>query len=217
MTMPARWGEGGLAGFGGRVRFRRRFGYPGRLDPTDRVWLTFAGVEACAEVWLNGHFLGKREGNTGPFEFEITPLLLARNELRVEVEGPTPGGGLWGEVALEIRCTAYLRAVCIYPVRSGDTIALHVEGELVGTCDRRLELYVLLDGSTVHYTTLEAAAGGRLFHVQAEVVNPEPRQVGAESQAHEVRVELVNGAVVWYRIDQEVTFPAEAAGEGVPS
>jgi beta-galactosidase/beta-glucuronidase len=103
MTMPCRWGEAGLADFAGRVRFRRRFGYPGRIDSHERVWLTFAGIEAVAEVRLNDHFLGRREGKDGPFEFEVTPLLQARNELIVDVEAASDRGGLWGEVALEVR------------------------------------------------------------------------------------------------------------------
>src|SRR5438105_4141404 len=103
MTMPGRWGEGGLTDFAGRVRLRRRFGWPGRLDAHERVWLTFAGAQASADVWLNGRSLGRHEG-PGPFEFDVTGLLQLRNELAVDVE--TPGsGGPWGEVALEVRCT----------------------------------------------------------------------------------------------------------------
>ena len=37
MTLPCRWAEGGLTDFAGRVRFRRRFGYPGRIDAHERV------------------------------------------------------------------------------------------------------------------------------------------------------------------------------------
>jgi beta-galactosidase/beta-glucuronidase len=104
MTMPCRWSEGGLPDFAGRVRFRRRFGYPGRIDANERVWLTFAGAASVADVSLNGRFLGRHEGADEPFEFEVTSLLRDRNELIVEVESPTGDGGLWGEVALEIRC-----------------------------------------------------------------------------------------------------------------
>jgi beta-galactosidase/beta-glucuronidase len=103
MTMPCRWSEGGLQHFAGRVRYRRRFGYPGRIDSDERVWLTFAGADSLAEVSLNNRFLGRHEGADEPFEFEVTNLLQDRNELIVEVESPTETGGLWGEVALEIR------------------------------------------------------------------------------------------------------------------
>jgi hypothetical protein len=209
MTMPGRWREGGLNDFAGRVLFRRRFGFPGRLDPTDRVWLTFAGVEGMADVLLNSQILGRREGELGPFEFEVTGLLQARNELIVEIEAPA-SGGLWGEVALEVRCTAFLRAVRACATRAGAGVNLHVAGELVGTADRPLELYVLLDGSTVAYTNLEAAVGGRPFNVVAEGLSV-PATTGGD---HAVRIELVNGAVVWYRIDTVVSFPGEGAGPG---
>jgi beta-galactosidase/beta-glucuronidase len=102
MTMPCRWGEGGLVDFSGQVRFRRHFGYPGRIDEHESVWLTFAGVEQKAEIWLNDQLLGRQVGDQ-PWEFNITKLLAVRNHLRVEVESESPAGGLWGEVALEIR------------------------------------------------------------------------------------------------------------------
>jgi hypothetical protein len=187
MTMPCRWGDAVLPNFAGRVRFRRRFGYPGRIDSYERVWLTFAGVEAEAEAWLNGQALG-RFGGTGPFEYDVTALLQARNELTVEVDAPDGDGGLWGEVALEVRCTAYLRDVCVW---TGDEVrpGLQVTGEVVGTADRPLDLYVIRERSTLAYTTVEAAPEGRPFQVVVE---------GVSTEVSDVRVELVNGAVTWY-------------------
>ncbi len=111
MNMPCRWDEGGLRDFAGRARFRRRFGYPGRIDDYERVWLTFAGVDEIADIWLNSQFLGRHEGASEPFDFEVTTLLQVRNELVVEVESSSTNGGLWGEVALEVRCTAFLRGM----------------------------------------------------------------------------------------------------------
>jgi hypothetical protein len=178
VTMPCRWDHVG------RVRCRRRFGYPGRIDAHERVWLTFAGVEAVAEAWLNGQELG-RFGGTGPFEFEVTPLLRARNELTVEVEAPGGGQGLWGEVALEVRCAAYLRDVQAW----SEGGILHATGEVIGTAERPLDLYLIRERSTVAYTTVEAAPEGRPFDLVAE---------GVPDKASGVRVELVNGATVWY-------------------
>ena len=70
MNVPCRWADGGLAGFDGRVRFRRRFGYPGQIDADERVWLTFAGAGAVADVWLNGRALGPGAVAAGSFEFD---------------------------------------------------------------------------------------------------------------------------------------------------
>src|SRR5262249_781153 len=78
----------------GRARFPPPFGYPGRIDAHERVWLTFAGADR-ARVSLNGVVLSEHAG-PGAFEFEVTALLQARNELAVEVEGEH--GGRYGEV-----------------------------------------------------------------------------------------------------------------------
>src|SRR5438132_3688228 len=131
MTMPCRWGQGGLGDFAGRVRFRRRFGAPRKIGSFVRVWLTFGGVESCADVWLNGQFLGHEDGDK-VFEFEVTEALQERNELVVEVEAAGGDGGLWGEVALEIRCAVFLKDVRLWATWEKDQPQLHVAGELAG-------------------------------------------------------------------------------------
>jgi hypothetical protein len=193
--MPCRWGQAGLEGFVGRVRFRRHFGWPGRIDPQERVWLTFAGVEGTAEVRLNERFLGRFEG-AAPFELEVTSLLQARNCLTVEVEAANEDGGLWGEVALEVRCLAFLRGVRWWTTAEGEGVRLHVAGEVVGICGRPLELYVLLDNRTILYHVLEAAPAGKAFQATADAIPLEET-----TRPREVRVELVNGASVWYAVE----------------
>ncbi len=194
MALPCRWGEGGLAGFAGRVRFVRRFGYPGHIDPFERVWLTFAAVEGAAEVSLNGRFLGHHDGAAGPFEYEVTPLLQPRNHLVVDVEGLTDRGGLWGEVTLEVRRTAFLRGVraCV----DRDAGRLVIEGQVVGTAERPLDLYVLRGRSTAAYTTVEAAPDGRSFTVVVDPAQGAPQESGGAALC----VELVDAAVVWYAV-----------------
>ncbi len=186
VTMPCRWTEAALVDFAGRVRFRRRFGYPGNIDADERVWLTCAGLTETADVRLNDAPLGERL--TAPFEIDVTDRLRARNELVMEVEGNAVAGGIWGEVALEIRCTAYLRNVAFLPV--GD--AFEVTGEVVGVSDGLLELYVLLDHRQAGYDTVAAATEGRPFRLVAQ------RPEGTDSP-RSIQVDLVNGATVWYR------------------
>jgi hypothetical protein len=192
MTMPCRWGEGGLGDFAGRVRFRRHFGWPGRLEAHERVWLTFAGVGGLAQVWLNGQVLGKQDGAAAPFEVEVTALLQIRNDLIVEIDGAGGQAGLWGEVALEVRCTAFPRAVRWWTVPVGEAVQLHVAGDLVGVSERPLELYTLVDGQTVIYTTLEPTPSGTSFHLRSE---------NLPGTRHEVRLEVVNGARIWYVVE----------------
>lgn len=202
MTIPCRWQEGGLAGFTGRVRFTRRFGYPGQIDANERVWLTFAAVEGIATVWLNDRLLGEHVGTAGPFEHDVTELLATRNRLVAEVEASTDRGGLWGEVALEIRRTAFLRAV-----RAGVELdgTLQVSGEVVGKSERPLDLYVLLDGVNVAYTTVEAAPAGARFQLTSAGPIAEPLTSSS------VRIELVDAATVWYCVEQPIAV-GEARG-----
>jgi hypothetical protein len=178
VTMPCRWDHAG------RVRCRRRFGYPGRIDDYERVWLTVAGAGGSMQVWLNGERLGSPDHGGGPFEFDVTRLLRPHNELVIDVEVPE-GGHLWDEVALEVRCTAFLRGVRAWV----EGARLHAMGEVVGTAERPLDLYVIRGRSTAAYTTVEATPEGLSFHLVAE---------GVSGEASGVRVELVNGATVWY-------------------
>jgi hypothetical protein len=200
MTIPCHWRDGGLAGFAGRVRFRRRFGLPRTLDDFERVWLTFAGVAGSAELWLNGQWLGAPPDPARPFEVPVNGLLRPRNELTVEVEAADDGGGLWGEVALEIRRTAYLRNVRVALIGSDGGDRLEVTGELVGSAAGEvdgpgpLELYVLLDGRSVAYATPEPAPEGRPFRVVSGPL--------AAAGPGVARVELVKGASVWYTMEQ---------------
>ena len=210
MTLPCRWADGGLADFTGRVRFRRRFGYPGRIDDYERVWLTFEGASDCAAVRLNGADLGEHAGD-GAFEFDVTKLLRERNELVVDVEGAAERGGLWGEVALEVRCTAFLRGVRTW----AEAAKLHAAGLVVGEAERPLDLYLLLDGATAAYTTITAAPAGAPFHIIAE--KPSPRgeaQAGEAGRPSVAQIDLVNGAVVWYSTAQDLPVDGGQAPPG---
>jgi len=211
MTMPCRWGEGGLPDFAGRVRFRRRFGTPRQLDPPEVVWLTFAGADAVAEVTLNGQFLGRHEQPSQPFEFEVTSLLRECNELVVDVEAPAGNGGLWGEVALEVRCGAFLRGARAWPEFAEGTVKLRVRGEAVGRCDQPLELYILLDRSTIAYRTIQPTAAGQSFDIVSEEMGTDWRdRLRGRSGNHEVRIDLVNGAIIWYTVACPVQWQSES-------
>jgi hypothetical protein len=200
--MPCHWRESGLSGFAGRVRYRRRFGYPGRLDDTERVWLTFAGAGDRADVSLNGVTLGAGERPGESFEFEATALLRERNELVVEVTGAGPEAGLWGEVALEIRRTAFLRGVSFEAEVDADAVRLHARGEVVGSADGLLELYLLLDRSTVAYKTVTASGGAVPFAVVSDAILHEQWRSLAVAP---VKLDLVQGATVWYSVAGELT------------
>lgn len=86
MRMPGRWSDGGLHDFRGAVNCLRPFGYPGRIDKSERVWLTFLGLDGNAAVVLNDQLVGNIDGGPGPTEFEVTALLRQRNVLAVELQ-----------------------------------------------------------------------------------------------------------------------------------
>jgi hypothetical protein len=180
------------------MRFRRRFGYPGRIDAHERVWLTFEGVAGEAEIRLNDHILDRRSTpeQKEAFEFDVTSQLQPRNELTVDVIGTGGQGGMWGEVALEVRCTAFLADLRRTAIAKPDGVELHVTGRVVGTAERPLELYVVLDQSVMGYQVISATPEGQPF----EIVVP------GVAAASVVKVDLVNGATVWYTSEAEWTL-----------
>lgn len=115
IQMPADWSDTLGEDFRGRVRYTRRFGRPSGLEAEDRVSLVLSGIRGRATVCLGAQLLGELAWEQQTAAFEVTSLLLARNELIVEVELPrvadtqdTPespaaqSGGLFGEVYLQI-------------------------------------------------------------------------------------------------------------------
>jgi hypothetical protein len=162
------------------VRCVRRFGYPGRIDDYERVWIVFEHVGGSADVTLNGTNLGRNEQG-GSFAFDVTRLLTARNELALEIDAYAERG----EAALEIRRTAYLYGVQVQRDENG----LKVIGEVIGTAERRLDLYVLVDGATAGYATVQPTETGQDF------------AMAVERTGEMARVELVDGGCVWYAVE----------------
>jgi hypothetical protein len=181
---------GPLAEMAGRLRFKRRFGYPGRIDAHERVWLIFSGVKAPVEIAVNGVALGRHSGDV---EVDVSNLLQPRNEVTADVvlDG---NEGLWDEAALEIRCTAYLRGVRV-AVMSG---RIHARGEVVGMAEGPLELYLIADRSPAGYEQVPPAGRTHPFDLSTDALNPEGKPVAV------VKIDLVQGASVWYTVELEV-------------
>src|SRR5262249_50826148 len=110
-TIPNRWQDAGLPDFAGRVCFKRNFGYPGRIDATERVWLALDRVVGSCSLFLNAQALASSPSPPDHWEFEVTDLLRRRNELVITLEDLEGQGGLTGEVAIEVRLTAFLKDV----------------------------------------------------------------------------------------------------------
>jgi hypothetical protein len=172
---------------GSGMSFLRRFGIPRRLDDYERVWLTFSGMQAPAEVWLNEQLLHNEERTAEPFEVEVTSLLRERNEARVELHQPDAEVADLGNVALEIRCRAFLRNVQIKVHEN----RLRISGEVVGDWSEPLELYAVAGRSVVGYEQVTATPAGRAFELETQELS----SLGAE-----LRIELVNGGTIWYAL-----------------
>lgn len=59
---------------------------------TDRILLTFGGVDYKATIWLNGTLLGSEEGGETPFSLDVTDVLLAGEENLLAVRVVNPCG-----------------------------------------------------------------------------------------------------------------------------
>jgi hypothetical protein len=198
VTLPCPWAD--IApGFTGAVVFRRRFGLPRRLDEWERVWLTCEKVDGRSNWRLNGVEFAMAAAPAAGLEAEVTALLRERNELAVHVEGSGAHRGLYGEVALEVRCRAYLRDVRAYAQPAECGWVVQVAGAVVSEHPADpLELYLLIDGKNRDYCQLQSDLPEMPFHFVAAV---EGKQAGERVT---LRVDLVNGATIWHTIEMMV-------------
>lgn len=86
--------EGGLpAGIGW---YRKKFSMPVFGD--NAIFIEFDGVYRNSEVWINGHYLGKRPNGYISFRYEITPYLMSgarSNVLAVRVDNSEQPNSRW--------------------------------------------------------------------------------------------------------------------------
>lgn len=162
----------------GAVQLRRRFGMPRRIDDFERVWLMAEALRGSSIWRLNGEVIANLDD--GPAEIEITNRLHERNELSIEFPSATGDVGLAGDIALVIRCAAFL--VSVHAWRSGDQVK--VTGSVAGDGADPLEVYLIAGDRPCGYRKCRA---GEPFELQAD---------RAVDDA-EIRVELVNVSTVW--------------------
>ncbi len=186
VIMPARWHAAGLAGYAGEARFTRKFGFPGRADETEHIWITCNGVTGFVQASLNNQLFTRGPATT--FSFDATAVMAARNQLEVVIQGDSDDAGLWGEVAMEIRKDAYLLDVRMERIAG----VWHAMGRAVGFADRELELYTLIDNRNADYRTIAPSPAGEPFIVPLPLIS---------SANHAVRVELIHVSTVWYAVE----------------
>ncbi|MGH9824103.1 MAG: sugar-binding domain-containing protein, partial [Blastocatellia bacterium] len=95
---PATPGGGALPG--GIGWYRCHFEVPATAKD-GAVFVEFDGVYRNSEVWLNGHYLGKRPYGYSSFEYELTPYLkfgntrAAKNVMAVKVDNSQQPNSRW--------------------------------------------------------------------------------------------------------------------------
>src|SRR5690606_35302259 len=95
---------------GGIGWYRKSFSLPADIG-TRKVFIYFDGVYKNSEVWINGHYLGKRPNGYIPFQYELTGHLNKKGEnvIAVKVDHTQfadsrwyPGSGIYRNVYLTI-------------------------------------------------------------------------------------------------------------------
>ena len=86
----------------GTIWYKKSFNYT-KSDENNRVFVHFGAINYQADVYLNGHKLGTHKGGFTPFNFEVTDLLLDKdnflivkvNNTRKKDEVPTVNTDWW--------------------------------------------------------------------------------------------------------------------------
>ncbi|HEY1113414.1 MAG TPA: beta-galactosidase GalB [Chitinophagaceae bacterium] len=77
--------------------YRKNFTVPA-ASRGKRVYINFDGVQSNSEVWINGHYLGKRPNGYTSFRYELTPYLefgSEKNTLSVKVDNSAQPASRW--------------------------------------------------------------------------------------------------------------------------
>jgi beta-galactosidase len=77
--------------------YRKTFTLPETFS-AKKVYINFDGVYRNSEVWINGHYLGKRPNGYTSFRYELTPFLLKRNNknlIAVRVDNSAQPASRW--------------------------------------------------------------------------------------------------------------------------
>ena len=90
VDLPHTWNaqdgqDGGNNYWRGECVYTKRFARPAH-KPGQLVYLEFAGVNASAQVWLNGRRLAAHDGGYSTFRVNLTEVLAEQNELVVKVD-----------------------------------------------------------------------------------------------------------------------------------
>jgi beta-mannosidase len=228
LKIPATYRGTTLDGFRGRVRWRRRFHAPRTLDAHERLWIRFHGIDYLADVRLNDTPLGCHEGYFDPFSFDITQHVRPNNELVVDVSCPATKaagnpwlcrgsldsrvpdfvGGIWRDVALEVRSIAWLESVVVRSRLHEGRGYVAFDGTVQAADEASVELDLSVGGAWVAKQRVAATRQGTRFTIEAALDRVSlwwPAGFG-EAALHPVRLEVHAAATTLDAVEARVGF-----------
>lgn len=169
---PATPGGGALPG--GTGWYRNSFDVPAS-DKGRLIYIDFDGVYHNSEVWINGHYLGKRPNGYISFRYELSGFLKfgQKNVIAVKVDNSKQPNSRW------YSGSGIYRKVSLVKVN-----ALHVPqyGTFVTTPVVAKERAAV----SIETTVLNASVKKALVRVKTVIRDPEDREVASAWQTQEV-------------------------------
>ncbi len=199
-------GVGGGALPGGIGWYRKTFTLP-ESDASKLTFIRFDGVYRNSEVWINGHFLGRRPYGYSSFEYELTPYLnygAGKNVLAVKVDNSEQpnsrwysGSGIYRNVWLVTTEKVYVPQWGTFittPVVTGTSASVEVRTKVTNALQQAQAVTlktVLVDknGKEVAATESDAVVPNGAVHEfvqQLTIANPELWSVESPALYHAV-------------------------------
>lgn len=190
---PAGYGGGALPG--GTGWYRKTFNVP-ESDKGKLVFIDFDGIYRNSEVWLNGHYLGKRPYGYISFQYELTPYLRfggQKNVIAVKADNSQQpnsrwysGSGIYRNVWLTVTDKVFVDHWGTYlttPEVSEQTARINLKTRLRNTTE---------SDAPITFTTIVSDARGR------EVARASAENVIAKGSQSEIVQDLtVKSPVLW--------------------
>ncbi|BDD09936.1 beta-galactosidase [Fulvitalea axinellae] len=203
LDLPHDWSVEGEYSNGPNTEWRTGYlpagvGWYRKTFKTNKSWkdkhvaILFDGVYMNSEVWINGHYLGKRPYGYIGFEYDLTPYLRSgKNVIAVRVDRSDsysdrwyPGSGIYRHVWLNVKSPAHIKTWGVYfrhQPTENNTAKVKATYDIVNKSDKPKNISVKTvlknpDGKTVAQSTDIFKIGPeeeKPFDFDSEVKNPQ--------------------------------------------
>ncbi|MGN6397751.1 MAG: glycoside hydrolase family 2 TIM barrel-domain containing protein [Mucilaginibacter sp.] len=157
-----------------------------------KVFICFDGVYKNSEVWINGHYLGKRPNGFVPFKYELTPYLNSKdkkNLITVKADHSEfadsrwyTGSGIYRDVRLVVKNPVYVQPADIAfstPKVSAKSATIQVEAAVTNSTGATFPValkILLIDAkgkvAAQDVQKLSAKPGVNAIHIQKSISDP---------------------------------------------